>query len=170
MFRKLFFILCFIASGWLLTFWQGKPLLNIDPATRFVTIKGESFTVAERSEKPLLINFWASDCRGCIEEIPDMIGLYERFHAAGFNIVAVAMDYDPPNRVVAAAEAHKIPYHVALDPQAELANHFGNIRLTPTSFLLDHGKVVWHQQGRFDAQQLSDQLASLISGKTTTVN
>lgn len=169
MFRKLFLILCFVVFGLLITFWQGKPAISIDPATRFVTIKGESLTVGELSEKPLLVSFWASDCRVCIDEIPDLIGLHSRFHSAGFNIVAVAMDYDPPNRVVAAAEAHKMPYHVALDPQAELANRFGNIRLTPTSFLLDHGKIVWQQKGRFDVKQLSDQLEAMISGKTTTI-
>lgn len=65
--------------------------------------------------KPLIITFWATSCPSCVKEIPHLIALYEQYHPQGIEIIAIAMTYDPPNRVVSMTQEKKLPYHVVLD-------------------------------------------------------
>ena len=53
------------------------------------------------------------------------------------------MRHDPPNYVLRYAEKNALPFKVALDPMGELAKAFGNVRLTPTTIVIDrHGNMV----------------------------
>ncbi|MBS3965611.1 MAG: TlpA family protein disulfide reductase [Methylomonas sp.] len=132
------------------------------PDIRFTTIKGEQLSLADLRGKPVLVTFWATDCPGCIREIPHLIALQQEFAPSGLAIVAIAMDYDPPNRVVAMAEQKQLPYYVTLDPDASHARAFGNIRLTPTTFLIDRaGHIVWRTVGVFDLDEMRHRLTRL---------
>ena len=138
--------------------WRGENAWAA-PNAVFKTIKGQTLALAELKGKPVLVTFWASDCPSCLEEIPDLIALHQKFSGQGLTIIAVAMDYDPPNQVVELSNARQLPYAVALDPSAELAQAFGNIRFTPTSFLIDkNGMVVAEKIGKFDLAELQEWL------------
>lgn len=138
--------------------WRGETAWAA-PNAVFKTIKGETLSLAELKGKPVLVTFWASNCPSCIQEIPDLIGLHQKYSGLGLTIIAVAMDYDPPNQVVELANAMQLPYAVALDPSAELAQAFGNIRFTPTSFLIDKdGMVVAETIGRLDLVDVRQRL------------
>lgn len=155
----------FLAAG-LLAFgfaWYSQTrILSIAPNAIFKTIKGESIALADLKGKPVLVTFWATDCPGCIEEIPHLISLHQQFSPQGLTIIAVAMDYDPPNHVLAMAEAKQLPYAVALDPTADHAKAFGNVQLTPTSFLIDrNGMIVMQKVGVFNLPSLQEQLKNL---------
>ncbi|MCK5121992.1 MAG: TlpA family protein disulfide reductase, partial [Methylococcales bacterium] len=110
-----------IVSLWL---WQTKSITPA-PAASFTSITGKKIELAQLQGKPVIITFWATDCPGCIKEIPHLIELYQQFHPKGLEIIAVAMYYDPPSHVVAMTKAKQLPYHVALDLKAEHANAFG---------------------------------------------
>lgn len=146
-----------------LVLWLNRPSTPAPAATTaFTTLDGERLTLAGLQGRPLLVTFWASDCPACLAEIPDLAGLHARYAAAGLTIIAVAMPYDPPNRVQQLARERQLPYRVALDPGAELTAAFGNVRLTPTTFLIDRGgRVVLQTTGRFDAADLAARLAVL---------
>jgi peroxiredoxin len=65
------------------------------------------------------------------------------------------MKYDPPNYVLAYNDRHRLPFKVALDPMGELARAFGDVRLTPTTFLVDkRGVVVARMLGARDFARL----------------
>ena len=75
--------------------------------------------------------------------MPKIIETYNKYKQQGFETVAVAMDYDPPNHVLNYAQKNALPFKVALDIKGEIARSFGDIRLTPTSFLIDRqGRIV----------------------------
>ena len=125
------------------------------PEVQFNTIKGERIHTSDLRGKVVLVNFWATSCVTCMAEMPKMVDTYNQFHAQGFEMVAVAMDYDPPNFVLAYAEQKKLPFKVALDIDSAVANAFGNVRLTPTTFLIDkRGRVVREYLGEPDFKQL----------------
>lgn len=137
---------------------------NLAPAAIFTTLRGENIALTELKGKPTLVTFWASDCPGCIEEIPHLIQLHEQFHSQGLTIIAVAMHYDPPNRVKTLAEARQLPYPVALDIDASHARAFGNVQLTPSSFLIDqNGSIVMHKVGVFDLADMQKRLNDLLT-------
>ena len=132
------------------------------PEVSFKTIKGETISLAELKGQPILVTFWATDCPSCIEEIPHLISLHQQYHAQGLIIIAVAMDYDPPNHVLDISNVRQLPYKVALDPLAENAQAFGNVQFTPTSFLIDKtGMIVMHTVGKFDLPALQERLSKL---------
>lgn len=142
-------------------FWQTQTSLAA-PNVSFKTIKGENIDMRALKGKPVLVTFWATDCPGCIEEIPHLIKLHQQFSPQGLSIIAVAMDYDPPNQVLAMSAAKQLPYAVALDPTGGLAQSFGNVQLTPTTFLIDKtGNIVLQKTGVFDLTDMQQRLAQL---------
>lgn len=139
-------------------YWQTATYSQA-PAAVFKTIKGETISLADLKGKPVLVTFWATDCPGCIEEIPHLIKLHKQYAEMGLSIIAVAMHYDPPNHVLAMAAEKQLPYKIALDPSGEHAKAFGNVQLTPTSFLIDkNGTIVMQKIGTLNFRELEEQL------------
>jgi len=125
------------------------------PDVSFSTIDGEPLSTAGLRGKVVLVNFWATSCVTCVAEMPRLVATYEKHRARGFEAVAVAMRYDPPNYVLAYAERAALPFKVALDPQGEAARRFGDVALTPTTFVIDRqGRIVKRYVGEPDFGEL----------------
>ncbi|MDP1538320.1 MAG: TlpA disulfide reductase family protein [Burkholderiales bacterium] len=125
------------------------------PQVTFVSIQGEKITTADLHGKVVLVNFWATDCVICIKEMPQITATYNKYREQGFVTIAVAMRYDPPNYVLNYVEKHRLPFQVALDPQGELAKAFGDVKLTPTTFIIDkQGRMVTRILGEPDFAKL----------------
>jgi peroxiredoxin len=121
------------------------------PDVRFVTLSGQNFTTSELRGKVLLVNFWATSCVVCVEEMPKMVEAWKKFSPRGYEMVAVAMSYDHPNLVAEFAHKRGLPFKVALDTDGTVANGFGGVRGTPTTFLLDkRGRIVKQYLGEPD--------------------
>jgi len=136
----------------LLGFW----LLSINskdqaPEMTFTTIAGEQIKLSELQGKVVLVNFWATDCPGCIKEMPDLIRTYNDYKDKGFELIAVAMSYDPPNHVLNYTEKNALPFPVVHDSYGEISASFNDVRVTPTAFILDkQGKVIRRIIGELD--------------------
>ena len=125
------------------------------PSVTFVTLKGEKIDSAALRGKVVLVNFWATDCPICLKEMPQLVATHQQFQARGFETVAVAMWYDPPVRVVQYVEKTALPFKVAFDPVGEHARAFGEITLTPTTFVIDkRGNIVSRIVGEPDFAKL----------------
>ncbi len=107
------------------------------PDVFFTTLTGEKVTMQSLRGKVVMVNFWATSCVTCVKEMPQMVDTYNKYQAQGLDFIAVAMSYDPPNYVLNFAETRKLPFKVALDPQDSLAMSFGDVKLTPTTFVID---------------------------------
>jgi len=82
----------------------------------------------------VLINFWATWCPPCLEEMPAMERLYRQHRELGFTLVAVSVDAD--SKLVAPfVTAHKFTFPVALDPSMSMANTYG-VRALPSTFIV----------------------------------
>lgn len=113
------------------------------PAVAFTSITGEKVTTGDLRGRVVLLNFWATDCVVCVKEMPRLAQTYRRFASRDFEMIAVAMRHDPPNYVLRYTEQNALPFKVALDPMGELAKAFDNVRLTPTTIVIDkRGNVV----------------------------
>ncbi len=125
------------------------------PQVTFVSIQGEKITTESLRGRVVLVNFWATDCVICIREMPQITATYNKYREQGFVTIAVAMRYDPPNYVLDYVEKHRLPFQVALDPLGELAKAFGDVKLTPTTFIIDkQGRVVTRILGEPDFARL----------------
>lgn len=112
--------------------------------------------------KPVLVNFWATTCPSCIEEIPGLIALQQAF-GNKIAVVGVAMDYDEPAQLRAFASQRKLPYMIVHDNNQQIARGFGNVYVTPTNILLNaQGEIVWKGVGTPDFTALSQRIKTLL--------
>ena len=126
-------------------------------------INGQTVNVHSYKGKPLLVTFWSITCTFCLEEIPALTRLYNELNPHGLEIIGIAMSYDPPNRVIELSEKRKIPYSIALDINSNAEKAFGNIRTTPTSFLINSdGKIVQHNVGTMNMKKLRSKIKRLL--------
>ncbi|HEU5436113.1 MAG TPA: TlpA disulfide reductase family protein [Telluria sp.] len=113
------------------------------PQVTFISIQGEKISTDKLRGKVVMVNFWATSCVTCIKEMPAMVDTYNKFKGQGLEFVAVAMSYDPPNYVVNYTETRKLPFKVAVDSGGDIARAFGDVTLTPTTFVIDKdGKII----------------------------
>ncbi|MHB0973391.1 MAG: peroxiredoxin family protein [Thiobacillus sp.] len=125
------------------------------PASTFTTLEGKPIALNQLRGKIVLVNFWATSCPGCVKEMPDLVETYKQYKDRGFEIVAVAMSYDPPNYVANFAKTRQLPFPVALDVNGEHARAFGNVQLTPTSFIIGKdGRILEEKLGDLDFAKL----------------
>ena len=99
------------------------------------TPEGGTFRLSEQRGKVVFINFWATWCPPCKEEMPAMERLFQRARKDGLVMLAVSVDADA--KVVAPfLKEHRFTFTVGLDPKMELANAYG-VRALPASFIVD---------------------------------
>jgi len=121
------------------------------PEVRFAALSGENFSTSDLRGKVVLVNFWATWCTTCVQEMPKMIDTYRKFAPRGYEMVAVAVQSDHPNSVADFTRRRALPFKVALDGNGEIARQFGRVRITPTSFLIDkQGRVLKEYIGEPD--------------------
>jgi len=133
------------------------------PELTIYTLDGRSIALESLRGKPVLVTFWATTCSACVQEIPHLTALYRELHPQGLEIVGIAMAYDPPNYVLRMVEQRRIPYPIALDPLGEAAQAFGNVRFTPTSFLISpQGRIVDQRVGVWDQAALRESIHSML--------
>ena len=133
------------------------------PDSTFVLLDGSSKRTSDFTGKVTLVNFWATSCVTCVGEMPKVIATYDKYHARGFETVAVAMSYDPPSYVVNFAQTRKLPFKVAIDNTGNVARAWGEVQLTPTSYVLDkHGQIVKRYVGEPDFAELHQLIEKLL--------
>lgn len=129
------------------------------PASTFTTLEGKQITLKDLRGQIVLVNFWATSCPGCIKKMPDMIETYNQYKGRGFEVIAIAMSYDPPNYVASFVKTRQLPFPVALDVNGEHARAFGNVQVTPTTFLIGKdGSILEQKLGDFDFVKLKAML------------
>ncbi len=123
--------------------WLAPSGIQKAPDVKLKLIDGNTLQLSDLRGKPVLLTFWATSCPGCVREIPHLIELYHELHNRGLEIIGIAMPYDRPDYVMEMVKRKKMPYKIAIDLKGEAVAAFGNISLTPTTFLLDkEGRIV----------------------------
>ncbi len=112
-------------------------------------------------KKPILVNFWATSCPSCVSKMPEMAELKNQL-GDRFEIVAISMDYDPANQVDAFVRANPYPFNFIKDTDGALSKAFGDIKLTPTTFLIaPNGNIVYRKIGDSDFEFLRNRIEQL---------
>jgi len=135
------------------------------PEVTFIGIKGERIAPADLKGKVVMVNFWATSCTTCVAEMPEMVNTYNKYKSQGLEFVAVAMKYDAPNYVVNFAETRQLPFKVALDVTGEAAKAYGDVAMTPTTFVIDKdGKIIKRYVGKPEFAALHKLLEKALQG------
>jgi peroxiredoxin len=142
-FTPLFLAFVFFAAGCV-----GPAASNAGPLKdkqRFTlkTPTGTSVSLESslKSNKAVLVNFWATWCPPCREEIPDLVKLYAAKKSAGLEIIGVDVG-ESAKRVAAFAEKNGMTFPVVLDEDQSVAEAYG-VSGIPTTFLIaSDGRVL----------------------------
>jgi peroxiredoxin len=132
------------------------------PEVSYTLLDGRRSELAALRGRVVLVNFWATDCAPCVEEMPAMVANWRRFSPQGFETLAVAMQTDPPALVSNFAQARALPFGVVIDNTGEVARRFGNVQFTPTSVLINkRGEIVRRWVGKTDFEAIAPLIARL---------
>ncbi|NML60513.1 TlpA family protein disulfide reductase [Massilia sp. RP-1-19] len=135
------------------------------PDVTFIDLKGQKVSTQSLRGKVVMVNFWATSCVTCVKEMPQMIETYNKYKGQGLEFVAVAMQYDPANYVINFTETRKLPFTVALDSGGDIAKSFGDVTLTPTTFVIDKdGKIIKRYVGEPKFADLHKLLEKELAG------
>ena len=156
-------------AGLMLAAGAGSGLLSAcgaeaAPQSQFVLLDGRHFSTQDMLGKVTLVNFWATSCTTCVAEMPEIVRTHEKYQSRGYQTLAVAMSYDPPAYVIRFAESRKLPFAVALDNTGAAAKAWGDVQLTPTTYLVNQrAQIVKRYVGAPDFAALHQLIDKLLT-------
>ncbi|MFH1335717.1 MAG: TlpA disulfide reductase family protein [Candidatus Zixiibacteriota bacterium] len=166
---------CFLVIFFLFTLQCGKSTKkeSYQPAFDFslADLTGKIHSMAEFNGQITVINFWATWCPPCVEEVPKLNRLYGRYKTSGVQIIGIAMDKDSLNLLDQFVKKNTVSYLILVGNEQALANlstgALGkNFQGIPTTLLLDKkGQIYKRFDGSFDTDQLEEGLKTLLNQK-----
>ena len=137
-------------------------------------LQGNTVRLSSLRGKAVVLNFWASWCAPCIEEIPWLVEMQKRYGGQGLQIVGVSLDDDDPKEVVKFAAKNAINYPILFGGE-KVANEYGGIDYLPTTFYIDRNGVVlervFGQPGRQEIEKkIKHAIATAADGKPLSRN
>ena len=134
------------------------------PESTFVLLDGSKITSSNLKGKVTLVNFWATSCVTCVAEMPKIISTHNKYQSQGYDTLAIAMSYDPPSYVVNYTETRQLPFKVAIDNTGIVAKAWGDVKLTPTTYLVNkRGQIVKQYVGEPDFVALHQLIEKLLA-------
>jgi cytochrome c biogenesis protein CcmG/thiol:disulfide interchange protein DsbE len=135
----------------------GRPA----PALSLRDLEGRPLDLTRYRGKVVLLDFWATWCVPCREEIPQFVKLQKKYGARGLAVIGISMD-DERAPVAAFYRQHAMNYPVAMGTAA-VAERYGGILGLPVAFVIDRsGRVDKRYDGQVELSQLERELVSLL--------
>lgn len=137
---------------------------NLPAAPHFSlpNLKGKAVRLSDFRGKVILLNFWATWCPPCREEIPRFIELYNQYRGHGFQMIGVSLDTVGPAVVEEFARKYGINYPILIANE-EVVEEYGGVRGIPTTFVIDRqGKVFQKYTGYREKETFERVLRGLL--------
>jgi peroxiredoxin len=147
----------------------GRPPLVGSPAPEIVLpdLQGKDVRLSDFRRKIVLLNFWATWCKPCKEEMPAMQASYDKLRDEGFVVLAVN-ELEDTEKVAEHIRAHHHTFPVVMDHNNRVANRYGVVGL-PASFLIDReGIVREHVFGSLLTEERIAQMVRQYGGASAT--
>jgi len=112
------------------------------PAPEFAikSDSGDSVTPVSFGGKVLVLNFWATWCPPCIQEIPSLDRFQKEFAGSGVKVVAVSIDKNP-QKYKNFLDHVRVSFATARDPDAEVSSRYGTFQI-PETYIIKDGRIM----------------------------
>ena len=160
---------------------SGKTRLSVNPDTAAIgkpapeislkDLDGKDVSLAQFKGQVVLVNFWATWCAPCREEIPELIAMQRKYGPKGFTVLGVAMDEEGKSvvapfvakeRFTVEGQPSPMSYPILLGNDAA-ADKFGGLLGYPTSVLISRdGKQIQHITGQIDGDEVTKAIESQL--------
>ena len=110
------------------------------------TLEGASASLSQYRGQVVLLNFWASWCPGCMQEVPELRRLYEKYHDQGLQVVAVNAS-ESPGAVAQTVQNESMPYSIILAPQGAQVWDDYHVVGIPENLLIDRSGAIVYRGG-----------------------
>ena len=137
---------------------------KLQPAPQFSlpNLEGKNISLKDLSNKVVVVDFWATWCGPCREEIPHLNRLYSELRGRGLEIVGISMDTDGPELVKNFARELRVEYPIVMGNE-NVVEDFGGIFGLPTTFIIDRkGNIVKKYIGLPPAAALEKTIKELV--------
>ena len=122
--------------------------------------QGHVHHLSDYRGKWVLVNFWATWCAPCLEELPELVALHNAHKDADLIVIGIAMEYPSTKVVLDFVKKKAIPYPVVLGDY-KIAKQIGVVQALPTSYLFDQtGKLVSSQSGSVTRASVEEFISS----------
>ena len=138
--------------------------LGSAPGFTLADLNGDPVALSDFAGQPIVLDFWATWCPPCVEEVPSFVELYDENRGRGLVVLGVALR-DKPEDVRAFAQTHGVTYPMLLGEDAvvdSIVEGYGGIEYIPTTFFIRRdGTIAQRVEGLHSKEQLK-QLVRLI--------
>lgn len=136
------------------------------PAIALKDASGKTVTLEHYRGKVVLLDFWATWCTGCKEEMPWFVEFQKKYGTRKFAVVGVAMDEEGWKVVKPFLAQHREFSYNMLAGDDATAKSYGSAKELPDSFLIDKkGRLVESYRGKVDRQAVDARIAALLNGR-----
>jgi peroxiredoxin len=128
---------------------------------------GQAVALQDYRGKVVVLNFWASWCGPCVDELPSLMHFAERYKDKDVQVIGVSLDEDPDAYVEFLA-AHQINFLTLRDPSHRVAESYGTFKLPETYIISGQGTLLNKIVGAADwsSQQFSTYMDSLLASSS----
>lgn len=127
------------------------------------TMSGKQVSLSDYKGKAVLLNFWATWCEACRQEMPWLAELREKYAAQGFEVLGILTDKASPEKIASAVKASGARYPV-LFCNHEVAQAYGGLPELPVSFFIDRqGKIVAEMTGPDSKEEIETKIKQVLS-------
>ena len=127
-------------------------------------LNGNTFHISEQEGKVLLINIWATWCKPCHEETPDLVDLYNEYKEEGFVILGVSTDEKGKKVVPDFVDKYNVPYPIYIDKNKKVEEVYGPYMAIPTTYIINKdGLVRYFATGAVTKKELEPRIKKLLN-------
>jgi len=125
-------------------------------------LSGAEKKLSDFKGKVLIIDFWATWCPPCRNEIPHFVSLYNQYKSEGLEIIGVALDQNPRNALPGFIKDNGINYTILLG-NSKVCDLYGGVSAIPTTFIIDKaGNIVKKYIGYNDKEVFENEIKELL--------